>query len=162
MMKLNLCDIFKVKEEQHFWIRTCDDMSKQADLDFFIKNNTLMFISDDKHAYISALNINLIKEIYYTKPVIIKLTENTKAFLKLINKDYKYIARDGVLTLKAFKKEPTRIIFAGDDYWKTEDDDDCEWIIEELLDIDLSFIKWEDEPYKISDLIGDEEYEKQK
>lgn len=92
-----------------------------------------------------------LKELLWERKEKPKLTDDEKAILRNIPKNYKWIARDEDEMLLIFTGKPIK----KDYYWKCKDEDDrcCIYLFEHLF----QSIKWEDgEPYLIEDLLKGE------
>lgn len=86
-----------------------------------------------------------LKELLWERKEKPHLTDDEKAILRNIDKDFKYIVRQRVNGLYVFKDKPTKMNFI----WRGCD---CELIC--IFNHLFQFIKWEDyEPYKIEDLL---------
>lgn len=138
--KIDLCKVFGVEEGQEFKIENDEDV-------FRIKNNTLQYYSNYKTDfvdYLSLINTLQNKEITIIKKY--KLTQNAYNFLNVIRECF--LARDdnGVFV---FTKKPIRENFM----WIVYSRNCCNIIDEKVFNIDLSFIKWEDEPVQVKDIL---------
>lgn len=95
-------------------------------------------------------------EIIQPKPT---LTEDEKVILKNVPKEYKYVMRDsyrkgGNLVLSKGFPERNWVIIGGDGYW-LDDRKQFPCTMLGLFNHLFQFIKWEDEPYSIEELLGD-------
>lgn len=94
-----------------------------------------------------------LKELLWERKEPIKLTDDEKAILRNIDKNYKWIARDNDGMLFVFTVKP----FKMDYYWKCEDEDEDDAFCVYLFNHLFQSIKWEDEePYFIEDLLKGE------
>lgn len=93
-------------------------------------------------------------EIIQPKPT---LTEDEKVILRNLPKDFDYVVRDSYQkggNVYLFKDKPKRsfVIIGGDGYWT---DDRNHFSSTSLIAFNhlFQFIKWEDEPYSIEELL---------
>lgn len=89
-----------------------------------------------------------LKKVLWERKEKPKLTKDEKAILRNLPKEYKYIARDEYETLCAYIEKPKKESM----YWYSAD----------YLDLTafkhlFQFVKWDEEPHLISDLLGEEE-----
>lgn len=93
------------------------------------------------------------KELLWERKEKPHLTDDEKAILRNIPKEYKWIARGNDEMLLLFTGKPIKM----DYYWKCKDEDEDDECCVYLFDHLFQSIKWEDEePYFIEDLLKGE------
>lgn len=121
--------------------------------------NSLNFKDNSKNSDLGIVKVYkdyTLKEVLWERKEKPKLTDDEKAILRNIPKEYKWIARDKDGILFVFTGKPIK----QDYYWKCKDEDDDEYRVY-LFNHLFQSLKWEDEePYLIEDLLkGDDENE---
>lgn len=91
-----------------------------------------------------------LKEVLWERKEMPRLTKAEKAVLKALPDKFKYIVRDKIGDLELYGSTPTKNDYKQ--WWCSVDDDD-EYASFDAYNHLFQFIKWEDEPYKISDLL---------
>lgn len=115
-----------------------------------VYNNTELIITKDglKNEFCSDLSIAVLVDEYFTiiqpKPT---LTEDEKVILRNLNKRYKYMNREEYGGLRVSETKPIYSKSMKEYYYSGFDT----FIYDNLF----KFIKWEDEPYSIEELLKD-------
>ena len=139
-MKIDLCKLLGVEEEEEFKIYGYEAI-------YFIQNGYLYFIGDygEQKSY---LNINeVVGENIIKLPKKKKFSQDTLNFFKMIDKKYKWIAKDEDGVVHTFCEKPTK--------------EDTHWFYVSMFYINNIFnqdifnqILWEDEePIYIDDYV---------
>lgn len=127
----------------------------KKDFDLYIHSDRYDLIYDHNDNFVDIMKVYkdyTLKELLWERKEPIKLTDDEKAILRNIDKNYEWIARDNDSMLFVFTGKPIK----KDYYWKCEDEDDecCVYLFDHLF----KSIKWEDEePYLIEDLLKEGE-----
>lgn len=110
--------------------------------------NDFVYLRQDNEQGTRTL-ISHIAEYEYTIIRTPQLTEDEKVILKNLPEEYKWIARDGDGALYVHDDNPER--FEGE-YYNNWISSESVYIVYDNL---FTFIKWEDEPYEIKDLLDE-------
>ena len=150
-MKIDLCKLFGVAEGEEFKLVSDNSESK-----YIIVDNILNLVIDNRKPYVSELTIN---DINAYKLKIIKLpkkkqfSQDTLNFFKMIDKKYKWIAKDKSGDIFGFEEKPKKDKYV----WLCEEYDYCldnTCCIDGLNQSLFNEILWEDEePIRIDDYV---------
>ena len=150
-MKIDLCRLFGVEEGEEFKLVSDNSESK-----YIIVDNILNLVIDNRKPYVSELTIN---DINAYKLKIIKLpkkkqfSQDTLNFFKMIDKKYKWIAKDKSGDIFGFEEKPKKDKYV----WLCEEYDYCldnTCCIDGLNQSLFNEILWEDEePVYIDDYV---------
>ena len=153
-MKIDLCKIFGVEEGEEFILETKDGWFN--DLKYKIENNIIKVATIEYSDY-SQSSFNLNEFVYIEK--IIKLpkkkqfSQDTLNFFKMIDKKYKWIAKDKSGDIFGFEEKPKKDKYV----WLCEEYDYCldnTCCIDGLNQFLFNEILWEDEePVYIDDYV---------
>ena len=139
-MKIDLCKLFGVEEGEEFKLVSDNSESK-----YIIVDNILNLVIDNRKPYVSELTIN---DINAYKLKIIKLpkkkqfSQDTLNFFKMIDKKYKWIAKDKDGLICTFVSKPIKTEKLWSDGWSNGDSYASLEAIKNSL---FTEIKWEDE-----------------
>ena len=153
-MKIDLCKLFGVEEGEEFILETKDGWFN--DLKYKIENNIIKVATIEYSDY-SQSSFNLNEFVYIEK--IIKLpkkkqfSQDTLNFFKMIDKKYKWIAKDKSGDIFGFEEKPKKDKYV----WLCEEYDYCldnTCCIDGLNQSLFNEILWEDEePIYIDDYV---------
>ena len=153
-MKIDLCRLFGVEEGEEFILETKDGWFN--DLKYKIENNIIKVATIEYSDY-SQSSFNLNEFVYIEK--IIKLpkkkqfSQDTLNFFKMIDKKYKWIAKDKSGDIFGFEEKPKKDKYV----WLCEEYDYCldnTCCIDGLNQSLFNEILWEDEePIYIDDYV---------
>ena len=153
-MKIDLCKIFGVEEGEEFILETKDGWFN--DLKYKIENNIIK-VATIKYSDYSQSSFKLNEFVYIEK--IIKLpkkkqfSQDTLNFFKMIDKKYKWIAKDKSGDIFGFEEKPKKDKYV----WLCEEYDYCldnTCCIDGLNQSLFNEILWEDdEPIYIDDYV---------
>ena len=144
-MKIDLCKLFNVEEGEEFILETKDGWFN--DLKYKIENNIIKVATIEYSDY-SQSSFNLNEFVYIEK--IIKLpkkkefSQDTLNFFKMIDKKYKWIAKDKSGDIFGFEEKPKKDKYV----WLCEEYDYCldnTCCIDGLNQSLFNEILWEDE-----------------
>ena len=145
-MKIDLCKLFGVEEGEEFKIYGYEAI-------YFIQNGYLYFIGDygEQKSY---LNINeVVGKNIIKLPKKKKFSQDTLNFFKMIDKKYKWIAKDKSGDIFGFEEKPKKDKYV----WLCEEYDYCldnTCCIDGLNQSLFNEILWEDEePIYIDDYV---------
>ena len=148
-MKIDLCKLFGVEEGEEFKLVSDNSESK-----YIIVDNILNLVIDNRKPYVSELTIN---DINAYKLKIIKLpkkkqfSQDTLNFFKMIDKKYKWIAKDKDGLICTFVSKPIKTEKLWSDGWSNGDSYASLEAIKNSL---FNSIQWEDEePVYIDDYV---------
>ena len=148
-MKIDLCRLFGVEEGEEFKLVSDNSESK-----YIIVDNILNLVIDNRKPYVSELTIN---DINAYKLKIIKLpkkkqfSQDTLNFFKMIDKKYKWIAKDKDGLICTFVSKPIKTEKLWSDGWSNGDSYASLEAIKNSL---FNSIQWEDEePVYIDDYV---------
>ena len=154
MMKIDLCRLFGVEEGEEFILETKDGWFN--DLKYKIENNIIK-VATIKYSDYSQSSFKLNEFVYIEK--IIKLpkkkqfSQDTLNFFKMIDKKYKWIAKDKSGDIFGFEEKPKKDKYV----WLCEEYDYCldnTCCIDGLNQSLFNEILWEDdEPIYIDDYV---------
>ena len=139
-MKIDLCKLFGVEEGEEFKLVSDNSESK-----YIIVDNILNLVIDNRKPYVSELTIN---DINAYKLKIIKLpkkkqfSQDTLNFFKMIDKKYKWIAKDKDGLICTFVSKPIKTEKLWSDGWSNGDSYASLEAIKNSL---FNSIQWEDE-----------------
>ena len=149
-MKIDLCKLFGVEEGEEFKLVSDNSESK-----YIIVDNILNLVIDNRKPYVSELTIN---DINAYKLKIIKLpkkkqfSQDTLNFFKMIDKKYKWIAKDKDGLICTFVSKPIKTEKLWSDGWSNGDSYASLEAIKNSL---FNSIQWEDEePVYIDDYVN--------
>ena len=153
-MKIDLCKLFNVEEGEEFILETKDGWFN--DLKYKIENNIIK-VATIKYSDYSQSSFKLNEFVYIEK--IIKLpkkkefSQDTLNFFKMIDKKYKWIAKDKSGDIFGFEEKPKKDKYV----WLCEEYDYCldnTCCIDGLNQSLFNEILWEDEePIYIDDYV---------
>ena len=153
-MKIDLCKLFGVEEGEEFILETKDGWFN--DLKYKIENNIIK-VATIKYSDYSQSSFKLNEFVYIEK--IIKLpkkkqfSQDTLNFFKMIDKKYKWIAKDKSGDIFGFEEKPKKDKYV----WLCEEYDYCldnTCCIDGLNQSLFNEILWEDdEPIYIDDYV---------
>lgn len=113
--------------------------------------NKLNFFGSDEYDIVKVYEDYTLKKVLWKCKEII-VSEDEKAILRNLPKEYKWIARDENGELYIFKTKPRKSGMS--DLWESEYGNHKEYTIFEIYNHLFQFVTWEDEePYLISDLL---------
>lgn len=140
-MKLDLCKMLGVKEEEEFKINNSNYMYKIIDNEIYFKGKNINWIK-------SCILLNDIKEIIKLPK---KLSDKVIDFIKILDSKWKWLAKDedGDIYLYTDKPYKSEYDYMWDIDGDKEDEDYC--YINHLIDDEFNFLSWEDEkPFDIT------------
>ena len=150
-MKIDLCKLFGVEEGEEFKFSGFNDV-------FCFKNNELFEVRKindvDKQYILSLLPFNTVVDLDITKlPKKKQFSQDTLNFFKMIDKKYKWIAKDKSGDIFGFEEKPKKDKYV----WLCEEYDYCldnTCCIDGLNQSLFDQILWEDEePIRIDDYV---------
>ena len=144
-MKIDLCKMLGVEEGEEFKVNGKDTI-------YFITDNILQYKINSYHSKVSNLKVNEIIKI--TKlPKKKQFSQDTLNFFKMIDKKYKWIAKDKSGDIFGFEEKPKKDKYV----WLCEEYDYCldnTCCIDGLNQALFNEILWEDdEPIYIDDYV---------
>lgn len=144
-MKIDLCKMLRVEEGEEFKVNGKDTI-------YFITDNILQYKINSYHSKVSNLKVNEIIKI--TKlPKKKEFSQDTLNFFKMIDKKYKWIAKDKSGDIFGFEEKPKKDKYV----WLCEEYDYCldnTCCIDGLNQSLFNEILWEDdEPIYIDDYV---------
>ena len=140
-MKLDLCKMLGVKEEEEFKINNSGYMYKIIDNEIYFKGKNLNWIK-------SCILLNDIKEIIKLSK---KLSDKVIDFIKILDSKWKWLAKDedGDIYLYTDKPYKNECDYTWDIDGDKEDED--YFYINHLIDDEFNFLSWKDEePFDIT------------
>ena len=146
-MKIDLCKLFNVEEGEEFKFDGYVDI-------YFIKNGYLYFIDIDSTERVCYLQINdVVGKNIIKLPKKKQFSQETLNFFKMIDKKYKWIAKDKSGDIFGFEEKPKKDKYV----WLCEEYDYCldnTCCIDGLNQSLFNEILWEDEePIYIDDYV---------
>ena len=153
-MKIDSCKLFGVEEGEEFKIEY-NDGTKDVLIFKIIQNNLYSRLSKDNTYSLSRLKINIIKQIknIIKLPKKKQFSQDTLNFFKMIDKKYKWIAKDKSGDIFGFEEKPKKDKYV----WLCEEYDYCldnTCCIDGLNQSLFNEILWEDEePIYIDDYV---------
>ena len=146
-MKIDLCKLFGVEEGEKFKFDGYVDI-------YFIKNGYLYFIDIDSTERVCYLQINdVVGKNIIKLPKKKQFSQDTLNFFKMIDKKYKWIAKDKSGDIFGFEEKPKKDKYV----WLCEEYDYCldnTCCIDGLNQSLFNEILWEDEePIYIDDYV---------
>ena len=144
-MKIDLCRLFGVEEGEEFKFDGYVDI-------YFIKNGYLYFIDIDSTERVCYLQINdVVGKNIIKLPKKKQFSQDTLNFFKMIDKKYKWIAKDKSGDIFTFVSKPIKTGKLWSDGWSNGDSYASLEAIKNSL---FTEIKWEDEePVYIDDYV---------
>ena len=147
-MKIDLCKLFGVEEGEKFKFDGYVDI-------YFIKNGYLYFIDIDSTERVCYLQINdVVGKNIIKLPKKKQFSQDTLNFFKMIDKKYKWIAKDKSGDIFGFEEKPKKDKYV----WLCEEYDYCldnTCCIDGLNQSLFNEILWEDEePIFIDEYVG--------
>ena len=143
-MKIDLCKLFGVEEGEEFKIKLFGGIGK-----YRLKNGKLEYYDDFINKWVeSTISMNHILDSDIIKhPKKKQFSQETLNFFKMIDKRWRYIAKDKNGTISAFGSKPTK----KERCWLNYEGFDCLDVFKDSL---FDEILWEDEePIYIDDYV---------
>lgn len=154
-MKINLCDLFGVKEEEEFklngYVGRYYDKRSNSNKFYKICDGKLQCRTDNSNQWSTVLNQNINDFIGLNVTLLPKkkqFSSKTLEFFKMVDSKYKYIAKDKCGQVRIFSLKPKK----RNGYWISNNNDSK--FIGDFNDDLFKEILWEDiQPIKFSDYI---------